>query len=58
MRKVKIFVDTNTEILERRINEWLKTHSGISVTDILQSESDTDKRESWSITVTIFYIEG
>jgi hypothetical protein len=53
--KVRIFTDQNTSKLQLDINKWLAANLGISVTQILQSESLAKDGQSW-VTISIFYI--
>lgn len=56
MRKIKIFTDSNADVIEREVNTWLVSHKLAIIHDMLQSEShDTG---DWTLTITIFYYEG
>lgn len=52
--KIKIFNSGNETSLQGEINEWFAKNPNISITEILQSESQD---QGWSLTITVIYLE-
>jgi len=50
--RIQIFTDSDDELLQGRINDWLKSQRNISVSYVTQSESFDG---IWSLTISIFY---
>jgi hypothetical protein len=53
--KIKIFTVTHSNEMEETVDRWLRENPRIEIQHVRQSESMNN--ESWSMTLTIFYIE-
>jgi hypothetical protein len=55
MIRTKIFTVTQPGQMEELVNQWLSENPAITVVQVCQSESRS--KESWSMTLTMFYSE-
>jgi hypothetical protein len=53
--KAKVFTVTHSNEMEISVNRWLEENPSVEVQHVHQSESMN--KESWSMTLTIFYSE-
>jgi len=56
--RIKVFLDTNPDDAESRVNQWLARHPEIEVVQLAQSESARSEGSPWSVTITLLYREG
>lgn len=56
MRRVKIFSDSDHEVIEQQVNKWLAGHATAVIFRTMQSECEIEGL--WSLTITVFYYEG
>ena len=54
--RVKIFTVTHPEEMEKAVNGWLEVNPSVEIQHVRQSESMN--KESWSLTLSLFYTEN